>query len=189
MRPDVLPSHEEMTTHHSDGKSMIDRYTYMHIYIFLLPARAWSRFNFDFACLPEPSCILPNETSNSFDEWCPIPSLFARSRRIYLQVAFSLFNIRFCNIRCSLYTNLDLDCYLKLYLLIRSFCLLLDHSVFALCFVISYIYFVPAFSVCAPLLLRPSPCQWQGRTHSCLYPGVARRSVTTFCPLRLCFVK
>lgn len=34
MRPDVLPSHEEMTTHHSDGKSMIDRYTYMHIYIY-----------------------------------------------------------------------------------------------------------------------------------------------------------
>lgn len=52
----------------------------------------------------------------SFGEWCPIPSLFARTRRTYLHVAFSLFNIRFCNMRCSPYTNLDLDCYLKLYL-------------------------------------------------------------------------
>lgn len=161
------------------------------IYIFLLPARAWSRLTLTLLACQNPLASYPNETSNSFGEWCPIPSLFTRSRRTYLHVAFSLFNIRFCNIRCSLYTNLDLDCYLKLYLLIRSFCLLLDHTPPLLCLSLYriYIYFALAFFVCAPLLLRPSPCQWQGRTHSCLYPGVARRSVTTFCPLRLCFVK
>lgn len=191
MRPDVLPSHEEeLTTHHSDGQ-IYDRplYIYIYIYSFCQHAPGLGLTLTLLAC-QNPLASYPNETSNSFGERCPIPSLFARSRPTYLHVAFSLFNIRFCNIRDSLYTNLD--CYLKLYLLIRSFCLVTRS--FRLCCVslyriYIYIYFVLAFFVCAPLLLCPSPCRWQGRTHSCLYPSVARRSVTTFCPLRLCFVK
>lgn len=110
------------------------------IYIFLLPARAWSRLTLTLLACQNPLASYPNETSNSFGEWCPIPSLFTRSRRTYLHVAFSLFNIRFYNIRCSLYTNLDLDCYLKLYLLIRSFCLLLDHTPPLLCLSLYRIY-------------------------------------------------
>lgn len=110
------------------------------IYIFLLPARAWSRLTLTLLACQNPLASYPNETSNSFGEWCPIPSLFTRSRRTYLHVAFSLFNIRFCNMRCSLYTNLDLDCYLKLYLLIRSFCLLLDHTPPLLCLSLYRIY-------------------------------------------------
>lgn len=123
MRPDVLPSHEEeLTTHHSDGQ-IYDRplYIYIYIYSFCQHAPGLGLTLTLLAC-QNPLASYPNETSNSFGERCPIPSLFARSRPYtYLHVAFSLFNIRFCNIRDSLYTNLD--CYLKLYLLIRSFCL------------------------------------------------------------------
>lgn len=102
------------------AKSMIDRYTYIYIYSFCQHAPGLGLTLTLLAC-QNPLASYPNETSNSFGERCPIPSLFARSRPTYLHVAFSLFNIRFCNIRDSLYTNLD--CYLKLYLLIRSFCL------------------------------------------------------------------
>lgn len=111
------------------------------IYIFLLPARAWSRLTLTLLACQNPLASYPNETSNSFGEWCPIPSLFTRSRRTYLHVAFSLFNIRFCNMRLFPLHEFGLGLLFKIVSL-DSILLLATrpHSAFALSFVISYIY-------------------------------------------------
>lgn len=152
MRPDVLPSHEEeLTTHHSDGQ-IYDRPLYIYIYSFCQHAPGLGLTLTLLAC-QNPLASYPNETSNSFGERCPIPSLFARSRPTYLHVAFSLFNIRFCNIRDSLYTNLD--CYLKLYLLIRSFCLVTRS--FRLCYVSLYRIYIYIFCSCVLRLRTFTP--------------------------------
>lgn len=134
------------------AKSMIDRYTYIYIYSFCQHAPGLGLTLTLLAC-QNPLASYPNETSNSFGERCPIPSLFARSRPTYLHVAFSLFNIRFCNIRDSLYTNLD--CYLKLYLLIRSFCLVTRS--FRLCCVSLYRIYIYIFCSCVLRLRTFTP--------------------------------